>query len=161
MTVCSFTVLPFAGLFWGAAGPGPAEPDAKEGEAKGPVAPPSPHAASMFRAITVNMVHAHLLAVKTVCVLRGPRCPQRQGVRQAGPWPRVGLPHPDPSQAAGVVTAALEVGFCGYEDAVLLEAARGARAAGIVTRNIQDLASADMPVSSPSELLSAVLASKG
>jgi len=42
VTVCSLTVLPFAGAFWGAAGPGPeAEPDAKEGEAEapGPAAP--------------------------------------------------------------------------------------------------------------------------
>ena len=62
---------------------------------------------------------------------------------------------------ADVLTAALEVGSCGYKDAVLLEAARGANAAGIVTRNIQDFASADIPVFSPSELLPAVLASNG
>ena len=57
-----------------------------------------------------------------------------------------------------VLRAALDLGFPDFEDAVLHEAARGAGAAAIVTRNGKDFARSVIPVFSPSELLAALYA---
>ena len=57
-----------------------------------------------------------------------------------------------------VLRAALALGFPDFEDAVLHEAARGAGAAAIVTRNGKDFARSVIPVFSPSELLAALYA---
>ena len=48
---------------------------------------------------------------------------------------------------------ALDAGFGDYEDAVLHEAARAARAEAIVTRNEGDFGAAALPVYTPSALL--------
>ncbi|HCW51656.1 MAG TPA: PIN domain nuclease [Clostridiales bacterium] len=58
----------------------------------------------------------------------------------------------------GVLARALDTRFSDYEDAVLHEAGRAARVAGIVTRNVKDFSGAAMPVFAPDELLCAVLA---
>jgi len=57
-----------------------------------------------------------------------------------------------------VLRGALDLGLPDFEDAVLHEAARGAGAAAIVTRNGKDFARAAIPVFSPTELLAAVYA---
>lgn len=58
----------------------------------------------------------------------------------------------------GVLARALDGRFADFEDAVLDEAARAAAVAAIVTRNTKNFAPAAVPVLSPPELLSAVLA---
>ena len=57
-----------------------------------------------------------------------------------------------------VLRSALDLGIPDFEDAVLHEAARGAGATAIVTRNGKDLARSVIPVFSPIELLAAVYA---
>lgn len=52
-----------------------------------------------------------------------------------------------------VLREALALGFPDYEDAVLHEAARRARAQGIVTRDQAGFARAELPVYTPGELL--------
>ncbi|MDO9557221.1 MAG: PIN domain-containing protein [Coriobacteriia bacterium] len=58
-----------------------------------------------------------------------------------------------------VLQAALALDYPDFEDAVLHEAARTAGAEAIVTRNVKDFTSADLPVFEPRELLAAVIAS--
>jgi predicted nucleic acid-binding protein len=55
-----------------------------------------------------------------------------------------------------VLEDALALGFGDFEDAVLHEAARHARADGIVTRNTPDFAAATLSVYTPAELLAAL-----
>lgn len=55
-----------------------------------------------------------------------------------------------------VLESALEMPFPDYEDAVLHEAARGADAEGIVTRNTGDFRRAKLPIFSPEELVAAL-----
>lgn len=55
-----------------------------------------------------------------------------------------------------VLEDALEVGFDDYEDAILHEAARHARAGGVVTRNVRDFSQATLAVYAPTELLQAI-----
>jgi len=52
-----------------------------------------------------------------------------------------------------VLREALALGFADYEDAVLHEAARHAKAQGIVTRDQQGFKRAELPVYTPDELL--------
>jgi len=52
-----------------------------------------------------------------------------------------------------VLREALALGFADYEDAVLHEAARHAKAQGIVTRDQQGFKRAQLPVYTPGELL--------
>jgi predicted nucleic acid-binding protein len=52
-----------------------------------------------------------------------------------------------------VLREALALGFADYEDAVLHEAARRARAQGIVTRDQSGFRRAELPVYTPDELL--------
>ena len=52
--------------------------------------------------------------------------------------------------------AALDSGFHDFEDAVLHEAARQARADGIVTRNADDFTAATLTIYTPAELLQAL-----
>ncbi len=59
-----------------------------------------------------------------------------------------------------VLEAALRLDFTDYEDAVVHEAARACGAAGIVTRNGKDFVRATLPVFSPDELLSAIVAAE-
>ncbi len=59
-----------------------------------------------------------------------------------------------------VLETALRLDFVDYEDAVVHEAARACGAAGIVTRNAKDFARATLPVFSPDELLSALVAAE-
>ena len=60
----------------------------------------------------------------------------------------------------GVLEQALELSLPDYEDAVLHEAARAAGVAGIVTRNGKDFRGATLPILTPQELLSGMLASE-
>jgi hypothetical protein len=55
-----------------------------------------------------------------------------------------------------VLEKSVEAGFDDFEDAVLQEAARQARADGIVTRNVDDFASATLTIYTPDELLEAL-----
>jgi predicted nucleic acid-binding protein len=55
-----------------------------------------------------------------------------------------------------VLREALDLGFPDYEDAVLHEAARRARASGIVTRDRTGFGRAELPVWSPDELLAVI-----
>jgi len=55
-----------------------------------------------------------------------------------------------------VLREALALGFADYEDAVLLESARRARAQGVVTRDADGFKHADLPVYAPEELLTAL-----
>ena len=59
-----------------------------------------------------------------------------------------------------VLETALRLDFADYEDAVVHEAARACGATGIVTRNGKDFARAALPVFSPDELLSAIVAAE-
>ena len=59
-----------------------------------------------------------------------------------------------------VLAQAIEIDLPDYEDAVLHEAARAAGVAGIVTRNAKDFRGAKLPVFSPKELLSGIVASE-
>jgi len=59
-----------------------------------------------------------------------------------------------------VLEAALRAGIADYEDAVCHEAARAWGAAGIVTRDGKHFARATLPVFSPDELLSAIVAAE-
>jgi predicted nucleic acid-binding protein len=60
----------------------------------------------------------------------------------------------------GVLEQALEMRFQNFEDAVLHESARAAGAAAIVTCNLRDFARTSLPIFSPGELLSAMLADR-
>ena len=55
-----------------------------------------------------------------------------------------------------VLEKAVEAGFEDFEDAVLHEAARQARADGIVTRNTDDFTAAALTIYTPAELLQAL-----
>lgn len=55
-----------------------------------------------------------------------------------------------------VLRKSLSLGFTDYEDAVLHEAARHVRSDGIVTRNQKDFAQAQIPIYSPSGLLTLI-----
>jgi hypothetical protein len=59
-----------------------------------------------------------------------------------------------------VLEDALALSFTDFEDAVLHEAARHARADGIVTRNASDFAAATLAVYTPAELRAALRQSK-
>lgn len=52
-----------------------------------------------------------------------------------------------------VIEDALALGFADFEDAVLHEAARHARAAAVVTRNAKDFQPSALPIHTPAELL--------
>jgi len=58
-----------------------------------------------------------------------------------------------------VLSKAIDCDLPDYEDAVLHEAARAVGVAGIVTRNGKDFRGAVLPVFSPKELLSGIVAS--
>ena len=60
-----------------------------------------------------------------------------------------------------VLQSALGLPFADFEDAVLHEAARQARAEAIVTRNLDDFRKSQLPVYAPDELLSALDAVEG
>lgn len=55
-----------------------------------------------------------------------------------------------------VLIRALDVGFADFEDAVIHEAAKLARCQGIVTRDPQGFKRSELPVYSPSELLTVI-----
>jgi len=59
-----------------------------------------------------------------------------------------------------VLSQAIELNLPDFEDAVLHESARAFGVAGIVTRNTKDFRGATLPVFSPKELLSGVVASE-
>jgi predicted nucleic acid-binding protein len=58
-----------------------------------------------------------------------------------------------------VLQSALGLKYPDFEDAVLHEAAKASGAEAIVTRNIKDFASAELPVFAPDELMAAIIAS--
>lgn len=55
-----------------------------------------------------------------------------------------------------VLESALEIPFPDYEDAVLHESARSAKADGIVTRNPNDFGRTKLPIFTPDELVAAL-----
>jgi predicted nucleic acid-binding protein len=59
-----------------------------------------------------------------------------------------------------VLSQAIDLNLPDFEDAVLHESARAFGVAGIVTRNTKDFKGATLPVFSPKELLSGVVASE-
>jgi hypothetical protein len=59
-----------------------------------------------------------------------------------------------------VLSQAIDLNLPDFEDAILHESARAFRVAGIVTRNTKDFKGATLPVFSPKELLSGVVASE-
>jgi predicted nucleic acid-binding protein len=61
---------------------------------------------------------------------------------------------------SSVLHGALGLGFSDFEDAVLHEAARHARAAGIVTRDQDGFRKAELPIYSPVELLAVLRGSR-
>ncbi|MDQ7793844.1 MAG: PIN domain-containing protein [bacterium] len=121
--------------------------------------PYAPVAAQLLSLADQGRLHGVLCAttVTTIHYLASKAVGHREAQKHVGEILRIFEVAP---VTHSVLVDAIGTRFSDCEDAVLHEAARAAGVAGIVTRNARDFERASLPILSPEELLSAVLAVK-